>query len=87
MFAKLKAFNDKVWAWAKNSGTILYARFNVFIGLLLAGLAGMDWSPLVNLASGTGFNIRQLVTLGSVLLVNGVIFELIRRRKASSDPV
>lgn len=87
MITKLKQINEKIWSWCKQSGTILWSRIQVLVGFLLAALAGMDWSPLVGLGSSTGFTINQFVTLGVILLANGIITEMIRRRKGSTDPV
>jgi len=87
MFQKLKVLNEKLWAWCKESGTILWARLQTISGFLLAALAGMDWSPLVGLGSSTGFTIHQLISLGLILLANGIVTEVIRRRKNSNDPV
>lgn len=88
MLNKLKQLNGKVWAWCKNSGTILLARSQAIIGLLIASLGAMDWTPLVGFVqSTTGFDYKQLAWMGVFMFTQSVIYELVRRRKGSQDPV
>lgn len=79
----IKKINDKLWAWCKNTGTILWARILSIGGVVLAALASMDWTPLVSLGSSlTGFDYRQLASVFIILAINGVITEIVRRRNA-----
>lgn len=65
-----------------DSETIFLARLQGLIGFLVAAAGAMDWSPLIGLASGGGFNRSQVISLGVVLLLQGIVTEWARRRRA-----
>ena len=72
-----------IWnRWFKDSETILLARVQSAIGFVVAVLSGLDWWPLINLASDGGFTQKQAVSLGLVLLAQGVVTEVARRARA-----
>lgn len=50
---------------------------------MVAATSAMDWSPLLDLGAGTGFTWKQGATLGSMLIVKGILSEWARRR---NDP-
>lgn len=72
---------QRVRIFFKDSEVIFLARLQLIIGFAVAALAGMDWSPLVSLGAGTGFTQSQLISLGSILLVQGVVTEIARRAR------
>lgn len=48
----------------------------------MAAVGAMDWSPLMSIDYATDFKPRQLIGVGTVTLVKGVIDEVARRRNA-----
>ena len=56
-------------------------------GVLIAAVGSMDWSPLTSIDFGTDFKPHQLIGVGAVTFVHGVVTEIARRRNASTDPV
>lgn len=70
--------------WFLNSETILAARLTQATGFVIAVGGSLDFSPLLGM---TGFHRSQAIWLGSIILVQGVLIELARRRRASTDPV
>jgi len=73
-----QAFKIKVWNWCVNSGTIVWARLQIVVGVIFAGLiAGFstfDWSQLASIDSKTLFKML----LASA--ISGVITEIVRRK-------
>jgi len=65
----LKHFHD--------SATILTARITAVSGFVTAVIGGLDWSPLLGI---TGFDRKQVIALGGVILLIGVSHEIARRR-------
>lgn len=79
MFEELK---DKIWGWFKNSGSIVLARLEVLSGFVIGAVNVLDWSPLLSAGLDAGFTWVQGVTLGSMLLVKGIVSEWVRRSNA-----
>lgn len=69
-------------SWFKGSETILVARATVFTGFVTAVIGAMDWSPLLGLDMSTGFNQKQVMWLGGVMVAQGIGVELARRNKS-----
>ena len=67
-----------------DSEVVFLARFNAVLGLLIAAAAGMNWAPLLAL---TGFDPKQLGITGGLLFFQGLVYELARRRRSSTDPI
>lgn len=67
----------------KRSWTLVLARLEAAIGLLLAVLATIDWTPLIslgdNLNAATGLDWRQTALIGAIMFVKGLITEWARR--------
>lgn len=74
---------DLIASWFKNSETIFLARAEVVVGFLVTAISAMDWSPLLAVGADTGFTWKQGCTIGSMLIVKGIISEWARRR---NDP-
>lgn len=73
---KLKDLKDKIFAWCKDSGTILFARLQIAAAVVWGVASVTDLTPLLP---------PKYLTMW--LLFSGVTTELVRRRKASFDPV
>lgn len=77
------------WFWVKglflHSETILLSRITVLTGFITAVIGALDWSPLLGLDIGTGFNQKQIMWLGGIMVAQGIGVELARRRKADVD--
>lgn len=72
-----------VKAWFLHSETIFLNRIEAFSGLVVAGVASMDWSPLWGLfGTGTAFNAKELYGMSAFLVIRGIVGELARRRNA-----
>lgn len=77
-------------AWAKLKSlfgpvaSIIEARLTALAGLATAAIGMMDWSPLTNLfGMSTEFNKTQVIALGAITFVKGIISEITRR---ANDP-
>lgn len=79
MFQTLKNWYNSFWAGLKNSGTILLARLEAVIGIIIAVGASLDWSPLFAAGVDTGFTWKQALTLGTIMVAKGIATEVIRR--------
>lgn len=82
MFDKIKLWWNGIKDWFSRSETIFLARFEAFVGFLVAVGAAFDWSPLLSLGFDTGINWKQAAFLGGLMFVKGVLVELARRRNA-----
>ncbi len=78
MFDKIKNFWESVKAWFKHSETIFWARLQTIGGILIAAIAGVDWTQL----TVTGFS-KETLLLAGALTLNGVFTEYLRRRNAN----
>lgn len=70
---------DKYWyihSTFRESEVILWARFNVLMGTVWIALQGVDVSPL----------IKDPKYLVYYIIFSNVVNELVRRRKAESNP-
>lgn len=80
---RLKTWWEEVKAFFKYSETIFIARLQSLIGLIMAVVGAVDWSPVFNLLGmDTGFSWKQTTWLGIGLFFKGIIDELARRRNA-----
>lgn len=74
---------DDLKSWFKYSESILLARMVAFTGLITSAIGLMDWSPLLSLDVSSGFSQAQVIWLGAVTFVQGLVAEFARRR---NDP-
>ena len=71
----------KIVTWCKDSETIAFARLQTFGGLLIGVAATFDFSPLTI----AGIPTKQQIISASVLFAQGLITEVLRRRRADVD--
>lgn len=82
--AKLKSWYEGIKAWFLNSETIFVARLTALVGLVTTAAGSLDLSPLWSLfGTGTGFTFKQVAWIGGLLLTQGVVLEVLRRRNAT----
>lgn len=82
--SKLSEFYASTKSWFKYSETILIARITAGAGLVTAALGSMDWSGISGVVSSTtGFNAKQVISVGIFALVQGIILEWARRRNSN----
>lgn len=90
MFDKIKTTLNNWWlgvlSFAKYSHTILVARLTTLTGFIIAVVGSFDWSPFLSLNIDTGFSKNQVIWLGIVTAVKGVIDEITRRVKGQVKP-
>lgn len=79
MLAKLKAAWEKTKAWFKDSETIFWARFQVLAGVALAVLPTLN--PVAWLDSA--LTPAQRWAAAATAIVNGLVTEYLRRRRAT----
>lgn len=72
----------EIKAWFKFSETIFLSKVDVFVGFVLAVVAGMDWSPLMTMDFSSGFDQRQLYFLSFMCVLRGVVGEIAHRRES-----
>lgn len=78
---KLETWWDGVKAFFKRSEVIFYSRLQVLTGFFLTVSSSIDWTQVT-----TQFgNAKQALYLGSGLIFNGIVTELLRRRHANLD--
>ena len=65
--------------WFKDSETIFWARLQILIGALGTVLVATDFSPLL----ATGVPTKQQFILFGIVIVQGVLTEYLRRRRAT----
>jgi hypothetical protein len=83
MLLTLKSWFEEVKAFFKYSETIFIARLQSLIGLVMAVIGTVDWSPVFNLLGlDTGFSYKQTAWLGVGLFFKGIVDELARRRNS-----
>lgn len=80
MLQKIKTLYNKLWAWCKNSGTILLARMEMISGLLVTTLGTLDWTALLSFDIETTADWKKFAIFGGVMFVKGLIAEITRRR-------
>jgi hypothetical protein len=74
-------FWEKTKALFNRSETILLARAEAFVGLLIGAASMVDWTPLMGVGQDiTGMNWKQGATIGGIMFVKGLVSELARRR-------
>lgn len=73
----LSKYWEDVKDFFKRSETILWARIQAIVGLVLAILGSIDWSQIQNWDFTTP---KQTAWLGIGLVVNGIVTEFLRRR-------
>lgn len=78
MLNKIKAFWESLKAWFKHSETIFWARVQTFAGIVVAAVAGIDWTQLA--VSGIS---KETMLLAGGLFLNGIFTEYLRRRNAN----
>lgn len=80
---------QKIKDWFKATfgpvGSIINARLTMFGGLITGAVGFMDWSPLLNFfGTNTAFNQTQVIALGAIAFIKGLVDELVRR---ANDPL
>src|SRR5258708_24468004 len=76
---------DKAKAFFHYSMTILLARATTLIGFAIAAVGSLNYAPFLSLNIDTGFSRNQVVWLGTVVVIQGVLTELARRRSLVDD--
>lgn len=83
---KLQDWRTAVLGFFRYSHSILVARLTVVIGFLTVVIGSLDWSPLLSLDIDTGFSKNQVIWIGIVTFVKGVLDEIARRTKGVVTP-
>lgn len=78
MWAKIKEYWEDIKSWFKYSETILWARIQTISGLIIAGIASVDWTQLT--VSGLS---KETLLLAGALIANGIFTECLRRRNSN----
>jgi hypothetical protein len=66
----------------RDSETILVARFTAISGFATAVIGGLDWSPLLGMS---GFDRKQVIVMGGVVLLIGISHEIARRMRSDAQ--
>lgn len=69
---------NKIKAWFNYSWSILLARTEMLVGFMLTAIPLLDFPTLVN-AIQAGVSKTQALTIGTIVLVKGLVSELGRR--------
>ena len=75
---------DHVKAFFKYSETVALARTEAIVGFVTVVIGSLDWSPFFGM---TSFDQKQVVWLGSISLIKGVVTEIVRRRNSTLNQV
>ncbi len=90
MFDTFKQKVQTIWtdilSFARYSHSILVARLTMVSGFLIAVVGSLDWSPLLGLNIDTGFNKTQVIWLGIITFIKGILDEIARRAKGVVAP-
>jgi len=81
-FGEVQASWNKIKAWFRNSTTILWARIQVFTGLVVASLMTLASDPNV---SGAIQSALQPKFIPYYVITIGLITEIARRRTAGKE--
>lgn len=85
MIEYIKSAWDKVKTFFKHSTTLVYARLNVLLGLIIAGVQGVDWVSLYTAITSLDWSKLKASTISAaVLIFNGVVTEILRRRSLNA---
>jgi len=68
---------DAIKAFFIYSETVVIARTEALVGMVVMACGAMDWSPLLGV---TNFDKNQVLYLGGISFVKGIFTELARRR-------
>lgn len=80
MKEKLNKILEKVKRFFNRAWSIFLARLQLVTGLLVAGLSGADWGPIVGAATSVGVSKTQMLVLGGIVAFQGLLAELARRQ-------
>lgn len=81
----LKEYHNRLWAVVGEVFSIIWARITAVTGLVITAVGAMDWSPLLNFfGTTTDFNTKQLMGIGIVTFIHGIVAEIGRRH---NDPL
>lgn len=83
---KLQEWWVNILAFFKYSHSILVARLTMAAGFLTAVVGSLDWAPLLGLNIDTGFSRNQVIWLGGITFIKGVLDEIARRAKGVVAP-
>ncbi len=70
---------SKTWfdSLFRDSATLVVARITAASGFITAIIGGLDWSPLLGMS---GFDRKQVIVMGGIVLLIGISHEIARRR-------
>lgn len=83
---KLQEWWTEILSFARYSHSLLVARLTMVSGFIVAVVGTLDWSPLLGLNIDTGFNKNQVIWLGIITFVKGILDEIARRAKGVVTP-
>lgn len=83
---KLKAFWEGTKRFFNRAWSIFLARIQLVTGVLIAGLSGADWGPIVGAATSVGVSRTQMLVLGGIVAFQGLLAELARRQGTKTIP-
>jgi len=72
---------SRIRVFFKDSETLVWARIQMLIGVLVVAAAGINWSTLLD----TSLSFKQIGTLGGIMLVQGIVTEVSRRLREPHD--
>ena len=81
-FGEVQSMWNKIKSWFKNSTTILWARIQVFIGLVVASLMALASDPNVSNAIQSAL---QPKFIPYYVIIIGLITEIARRRTVGKE--
>lgn len=68
---------NKILSWTRNSATVLWARLQGIVGVLLAAATAVDWSGIARLDWA---HDKTSMYVGLGLIANAILTEAARRR-------
>lgn len=81
MLSKIKTWFQDAWnkilSWTRNSATVLWARLQGIVGVLLAAATAVDWSGIARLDWA---HDKTSMYVGLGLIANAIFTEAARRR-------
>lgn len=80
--AKLGLYWDNLKSFFKRSETIFLARIESLLGLLVAGVEGIDWSAITQMDFTNAAGSRTALITGATMFMHGLVIEVGRRRNA-----
>lgn len=81
--AKLALFWDRAKAFFKRSETIFLARAESLLGLVIAGVEGIDWASITAMDFSNAASSKQALLAGLGMFIHGLVIEAGRRRNGN----